>query len=183
MYFLLYIRPEFQQACGEKGGSDGGTVLDNMDALAVEAFGEEPFLYVSNNDRNSEILIDASNGKKISVISHGLNNLQGHHNIYFSAALNRHPKHLAMLRSLGLSPEVVHRATGHEAVYQVAMRTSLRDPESTQKVHVIVPDRTSAERLGHLLGCGDIGQIGNLLPPVIKPLPRPISHDAINWGV
>ena len=71
--------------------------------LALEAFGEEPFLYVLNNDRNSELLNDASNAKKINIISHGLNNLQGFHNVYFAAALNRHPKHFAMLKGLGLS--------------------------------------------------------------------------------
>lgn len=162
----------FSKHMGKKEALNGGTVLDNMDALALEAFGQEPFLYVSNNDRNSDVLNDASNGKKISIISHGLNNLQGYHNIYFAAALNRHPKHFAMLRSLGLSPEIVHRATAHEVAYQVAMRTSLRNPESKEKVHVIVPDQPSAERLGDLLGCGNIQQIGNLLPPPIRPLSR-----------
>jgi hypothetical protein len=94
----------FSKHVAKKAAVKGRMVIDNMDALAVETFGEEPFLYVSNNDRNSDILIDAPNGKKISVISHGLNSLQDHHNIYFSAALNRQPKHFAMLRNLGLSP-------------------------------------------------------------------------------
>ncbi len=160
----------FSKHVGKKEALDGGTVIDKMDSLALEAFGEEPFLYVSNNDRDFEILSNAPNAKKISVVSHGLNSLQDHHNIYFAAALNRQPKHFAMLRSLGLAPEVVHRATAHEAVYQVSMRTSLRNPELTQKVHVIVPDQASAKRLGDLLGCEDISQIGNLLPPAIMPL-------------
>ena len=31
-----------------------------------------------------------------------------------------------MLKSLGLAPDLVHRATAHEAIYQAVMRTSLR---------------------------------------------------------
>ena len=99
-----------------------------------------------------------------------LNNLQANHAIYFSAALNRQPKHFEMLESLGLKPALVHQATAHEAIYQGIMRTSLRNPDSTTKVRVIVPDQPGAERLGQILGCRDISQIGNVLSPPKRPL-------------
>ena len=37
----------------------------------------------------------------MEVLSHGLNCYDGYDNIYFSAALNREPRHLGMLRNLG----------------------------------------------------------------------------------
>ena len=162
----------FSKYLAKQETTKGGFLVDQMDAMAVEELAGEPFLYVSNNDRESEILANAPNGKKISVVSNGLNTLQGYHNIYFSAALNRQPKHFAMLKALGLLPDLVHRATAHEAVYQVALRTSLRDHNSTHKVHAIVPDQATAERLGSIMGCRDIAQIGNLLPPPIRPLSK-----------
>jgi hypothetical protein len=178
-YFISH--PNLSKHVGKKEALNGGTVVDNMDALALEAFGEEPFLYVLNNDRKSELLNDASNAKKISIISHGLNNLQGYQNIYFAAALNRHPKHFSMLKGLGLSAELVHRATAHEAAYQVVMRSSLRNPESKEKVHVIVPDQASAERLVYwVVRIFSRSETSYLLQENLCP--ERISPDAINWG-
>ena len=139
----------------------GETIFDSMDALAASEFGNQSFLYIPNKHRRS-IIDDLPNARAVSVACQGLNGLQDYHNLYFSAALNREPKHFAMLASLGLRPNLVHQATAHEAVYQAVMRTSLRDPEAREAVHVIVPDHASAERLGALLGSKNIARLGNL---------------------
>ena len=102
-----------------------------MDKAAVSCFGNEEFLYVTNNDRRSPILERASKGRRISVCSHGLNCYDRYHNIYFSAALNRQPQHFKMLEYLGFDAGHVHSATAHEVAYQGAMRTSLRRAGST----------------------------------------------------
>jgi len=65
----------------------------------------------------------------MKVGCHGLNRYDGFHNIYFSAALNREPRHLRMLKALGFDLAYVHEATTHEVIYQVVMRTSLRRPD------------------------------------------------------
>ena len=98
------------------------------------------------------------------VISQGLNSYNQYRNIYFSAALNREPGHFTMLHELGLEADYVHRASTHETIYQAVLRTSLRDPESTTKVHAIVPDEPSARRLAELVGASEVGQIGALGP-------------------
>ena len=87
-----------------------------------------------------------------------------YNNIYISAALNREPGHFDMLAELGLEAEYVHRASAHETIYQAVMRTSLRVPELTTKVHAIVPDEPSARRLAEFTGATDVGQIGALGP-------------------
>ena len=77
--------------------------------------------------------------RRINVQSHGLNCYDGYHNIYFSAALNREPGHLGILRDLGFDLAHVHEATTHEVIYQSVMRTSLRRPDATDPVTIIVP--------------------------------------------
>ena len=153
-----------------KEAKDGGILIDRMDELAWEQFGDEQFVYISNNDRSSDLIDNAPNATPAPVVSNGLNSLQDHHNIYFSASLNREPKHFSMLKSVGLTSELVHKSTAHETCYQGVMRTSLRNPDSTEKVHAIVPDQPTAERLGGLLGCTDIRCIGDIVPSPKKPL-------------
>ena len=67
-----------------------------------------------------------------------------------------------MLNELGLDSDHVHRASAHETIYQAVMRTSLRDPNSTTKVHAIVADEPSATRLAELVGADEVVQIGTL---------------------
>ena len=155
----------FSKHLGKMETAHGRSVIETMDELVRKEFTGRDFLYMGNKDRESSILSDMPGMVEASVISHGLNSYQHISNIYFSAALNREPKHFAMLRSLGLSPDVVHRATAHETIYQGVMRTSLRNPDSSELVHAIVPDQASAERLGELLGCSNIRQLGDVLPP------------------
>ena len=92
--------------------------------------------------------------------------------MYFSAALNREPKHFEMLKSLGLHADHVHQASAHEMLYQCVMRTSLRDPASSAIVHAIVPDEPSAMRLAHLVGTKQVSQLGAICAP-----PRPALTD------
>ncbi len=148
----------------------GGNLIDRMDELAAKEFGGEPAIYIANNDRDSKILENAPKMIQVPVVSNGLNSLQDYQNIYFSASLNREPKHFAMLKSLGFSSEVVHQATAHETCYQAVMRTSLRNPECTAEVHAIVPDSYSAKRLAELLGGHEIERIGELVSAPKEPL-------------
>jgi len=169
---ISYFVPgkHFSKSLSRTEANGGGILSDKMDELALKEFGEEPFIYIANNGRKSEIVDNAPNMIRAPVVSNGLNTLQHINNIYFSAALNREPKHFRMLSDLGLSSELVHQATSHETCHQGVMRTSLRNPESTEEVHSIVPDEFTAKRLGELLGCHETRQIGDLLPPPKKPL-------------
>ena len=75
----------------------GDNLLDEMDGMALEDFGSEPFLYVHNIKRTS-VLDECATATKIPVVSHGLNRYENFSNIYFSAALNREPRHFTMNR-------------------------------------------------------------------------------------
>jgi hypothetical protein len=147
----------------------GDNLLDEMDRLALENFGSEPFLYVHNLKRKS-VIDECATATKLPVVSHGLNRYENFSNIYFSAALNREPRHFTMLESLGFDADHVHVATAHEVLYQCVMRTSLRDPQATTPVRAIVPDEPSAKRLAQLVGTGEVRQLGSLYVPAPKAL-------------
>ena len=145
-----------------KSDEFGVSVLDRMDQLAVDAFGDKPALYVANNDRKSPIIDNLSNAKRISVVSHGLNKFDDYTNIYFSPALNRERKHFEMLRTLGFDSDQVHKASAHETAYQAVLRTSLRRPDSTAEVHAIVADEPMARRIGALLDTTNVNRLGDI---------------------
>jgi hypothetical protein len=153
----------------KKMATTGDNLLDEMDRMAMENFDSEPFLYVHNIKRKS-VLDECATATKLPVVSHGLNRYESFSNIYFSAALNREPRHFTMLESLGFDADHVHVATTHEVLYQCVMRTSLRHPQATTPVRAIVPDEPSAKRLAHLVGTGDVRQLGSLYVPAPKAL-------------
>ena len=88
-----------------KTDTNGVSLIDRMDRVALEAFGGEPFLFVPNNKRKSSAIDHLRTARKIPVVSHGLNPYSDYHNIYISAALNREPRHFAMLAELGLEAD------------------------------------------------------------------------------
>ncbi|MGJ0508329.1 MAG: DEAD/DEAH box helicase family protein [Methylocystis sp.] len=153
----------------EQRSPSGKRIIDEMDRLAAETFGSEPFLFVANNGRKS-----ALDGNplvtKIPVVSHGLNSYDDFSRIYFSPALNRQSEHFRMMTAVGLHSTHVHMATAHEVLYQSVLRTSLRNPESKEQVHAIVPDEMSAGRLAELAGAFEVRQIGPVMAPPLMPL-------------
>ena len=102
------------------------------------------------------------NVKKISVHSHGLNEYRDYKSMYFSAALNRTPKHLKVLKHLGFDMEQIRTAEAHEITYQSVMRTSLRNELCDGLVRLVVSDKSAAERLVSLIDGSHIVQIGDL---------------------
>ena len=153
-----------------KQTGDTGTVIEAMDREAAAVFGGAPFLYVTNNDRDSVTLEQVPGAKRMKVGCHGLNRYDGFHKIYFSAALNREPRHLGMLKDLGFDLTDVHEATTHEVIYQAAMRTSLRRDDAADPVTIIVPDSHAANRLQELIGATNVTKIGNIDRPKQRPL-------------
>lgn len=165
----LLDRSFFSKHRAKQAGDDGAALIEAMDRETASAFGGEPFLYVTNNDRNALFLEETTGARRMKVGCHGLNRYDGFHNIYFSAALNREPRHLRMLKALGFDLAYVHEATTHEVIYQAVMRTSLRRPDATDPVTIIVPDSRAANRLASLLGATNVTKIGSI------DKPRPLS--------
>lgn len=127
---------------GEKGEQ-------GITEMAKELFGDEPFLWVANNDLGDDAL-PLANGTRISNISHGDNRWRSWHNIAFLSALNNNPSHFSYLDHMfGVDQVALRKARAWETAYQCILRTSLRDASSTERVQVLVPDRDLAEYLAH----------------------------------
>jgi hypothetical protein len=69
-----------------------------------------------------------------------------------------------------IGSRLFHTACSHEVLYQCVMRTALRDPNSRQIVHTIVPDEPSARRLAGLIGTSEVNQLGSLYAAPRTPL-------------
>ena len=168
--FYFLEAPFFSKHKAKQKGEDGTALIETMDREAASALAGAPFLYVANNDRNAVSLEEAVGAKRIKVLSHGLNRYDDFHKIYFSAALNREPRHLQLLKALGFDLAYVHEATTHEVIYQAVMRTSLRRPDTTDPVTIIVPDHSAAMRLQELIGATKVTKLANIDRPRLKPL-------------
>ena len=149
----------FSKYLYQSTASDGSTLIDRMDREVVSLFREDDFLYVANNDRKSGLIDGLKNSKRIPVMSHGLNDYRDYINIYFSAALNRTPKHLKLLKLIAFPQDSIYP---YDMIYQSVMRTALRNNSCDELVRMIVPDRFSAERSMDLIPGSRIQKIGNL---------------------
>ena len=145
--------------------TEGITVQRALDEAISRHLGANRFLLMTNNDDQTDLL-KSPNVVRLSGSPHGLNAYDQEHWFVFLSALLRTNVHEAMLVELGLSKTMIRHTTTIEAAHQAAMRTNLRIPTSNEPVHIIVPDRDTAEALGKILGCANISRLGNVEPQV-----------------
>jgi hypothetical protein len=136
----------------EKASSDAGcTVQEAMRDASVNLFGAVPHVYMVNRD--AEELMEGT-GTKLPNSPHGLNQFQHIDNAVIYSALNLSPGHIRFLDSRGISSDEVRGAITYQATYQAALRTSLRDVESTTPKSMVVQDRGCAQYIAALFpGC------------------------------
>ncbi len=67
-----------------------------------------------------------------------------------------------MLEGIGFSDEEVHKSSVFEIINQCVLRTSLHNPDATDYVSAVVPDKTAAERLAELTGSTNISHVGDI---------------------
>lgn len=120
-----------------------------VDALRNDVTGEH--IWVANKDVQ-DLVWKIDKGTRLPAIAHGLNEYRHHTCAVFLAALNDTPSHFAWMgKQWGIEPIELSRAKALEAAYQMIMRTNLREPNGTDEVKVIVPDRRTADYLCGLL--------------------------------
>ena len=127
------------------------TVFDRVVESVLAAIGDEPFAWMANKDVEDPF---TGRGTRLPNSPHGLNSFQHIHNAVVLSALNPPPAHFTFLETPGLNSEEVRRAGVRQAVYQAAMRISLRNPADLSPKQVIVMDRATADWLADLFpGC------------------------------
>ena len=89
---------------------------------------------------NVMVEVDVPNSwSRMNVKSHGMNNYSNFNSIGIFAAFNRTPEHVRFLTELhGFTINELNQITGHETFQQNISRTSLRNPELSDDVHVFL---------------------------------------------
>lgn len=125
---------------------------------SAELMAEEPFLWAANKDV-PDTLFEDSFATRLPHVSHGLNSYDHIHNVVYLSARLPPPEQFAFLAWRGVSDTDVRRAVHHDAVYQTALRSSIRNPSDESPKRVVVPDLPSAEHLQALLPGSSIEKI------------------------
>lgn len=142
-----------------------GDFVDEKFIAGLKAIGVNQFGICSNNFRSVEKMSDrpifAIGGhEEISSKSHGMNNYSHLDALVYDIAINMSPVVNKMMSSFGID---TYHDMNVNTLYQVAMRTSLRDPVATNEVNILVVDKRSAYGLAEKLGGGQVRPISDLI--------------------
>jgi hypothetical protein len=149
--------------------SDGET-SNNVIALtaAKTVFGDEKFIYLVNKDaaETASRIFKGMNAEPLPYSPHGLNEFDDYNNVLVIASFLPQPYHQRFLANKQIDADSTRDAVHNAIIYQAVMRGKLRDPNSNEKVKVLVPDVHIAEYLEDLFpGCSKFKVEGqNFIP-------------------
>ncbi len=144
---------------------NNGDFVDSQFVAGLKAIGSNKFGICSNNFR----LVDEMPNRPVFAIgghevisskSHGMNNYSHLDALVYDIAINMSPVVNKMLHSFGVD---TYQDFNVNTLYQVAMRTSLRNPVATNDVNILVVDKPSAHGLAEKLGGGQVRPISDLV--------------------
>lgn len=156
----------------EGGGTVGAAIISRVE----EALSCEPFVWMGNKDQ-SGAFDHAPNATPLPNSPHGLNNYQQFHNVVVLSALNPPPTHFAFMDTLGISGDALKTAHYRSAVYQAAMRCSIRNPSDPTPKTVIVMDRPTAHWLADCFPGAHVEQLNICVALPDRPRGRPRVGD------
>ena len=117
---------------------------------------------------------------RLSGKSHGSNKFRDVPGAALLSVVNFTPMQYHMLHAIGLSEDEIFKAHSCFIVYQDALRTSLRDLKNTEPVHIVVPDRPTAEDLASMFPECTLERLPDDLVPQRaqrrKPGPQPSGN-------
>jgi hypothetical protein len=160
--------------------NENGNAIGQMEYIRrkmSEMLTSEPFLWVANKDVPDAYMKEFTESIRLSNSPHGLNQYQDIHNVVFLSALNPRTPHFKFMKYCGINGDDLRDALVHQSTYQAVMRSSLRNPDSTEPKTVYVSDKQTAEWLAiSFPGCA-IGQIANPAETPKKRNGRPPEGD------
>lgn len=111
--------------------------------MVVSEFNQDEFVYSLNKSIGESL--ELGRGIRLSGSPHGINKYKHINKGAFLSAINPKPETCRFYQSLGLSMADIKKAFMFQYCYQALMRTSLRDPNSTKEVIIVVPSKEIAE--------------------------------------
>jgi len=144
---------------------------------AKTVFGDERFIYLVNKDASDKAsgIFKGMDADPLPYSPHGLNSYSDYDNVMVIASFLPQPYHQRFLGNKQINADAVRDAIHNQIIYQAVMRGSLRDPKSTKKTKVLVPDVHIAEYLENLFpGCSLVKVDGQKLIPKAKRGRKPV---------
>lgn len=174
MYYLL--DEDYSKGKAKKGKTiEDHNLMVAMHTLALDAVGQEPFVYLTNKGDNGP-LCEAKNGKALPHKSYGLNEYRDHTRFISIAAFRRDYTDLSLHTALGYGEDSIRYTTQVVDVYQSMMRTNLRVKYSTEKVLVVISDKYVAEQLAKITGCARPSKLGDIQIQVMQKIGKARIH-------
>jgi len=138
-----------------------------VDTIKKE-MGNDRFIWMGNKDLDDDLF--GKNNTRLPNKPHGLNLYQNDYDNFVTlSALNPRSEHYKFLEWQGLGSENVKTDIYRHAVYQAAMRCSLRDPSNTNAKRIIVPDLTTANWLQSIFTGSRVRSL-NIDPALLPPI-------------
>ena len=120
-----------------------------LPTLVGAELGERHFAWMGNNDIRDDYFGSLA-ATRLPNSPHGLNGYQHLHHVVVYSALNAPPSHFQFMETRGIPTEELRTANYRTAVYQAAMRISIRNPEDTTPKSIMVMDSATAHWLAEL---------------------------------
>lgn len=164
------------KACQEGNNEKSIRLRDQLPAFITSAMGEEPFAWMGNKDIPDDFFPSRA-AIRLPNSPHGLNSFQNLHNVVVLSALNPPPAHFHFMETRGVDAGALRTAHYRSAVYQAAMRISVRNPACVEAKTIIVMDRSTAYWLADLFPGATVQPIAGLaITPEAGKRGRPRKH-------
>ena len=143
----------------DRAGHELGSMRDQLPKLIGTAMGQRAFAWMGNKDLGDDYL-GTSAAVRLPNSPHGLNSFQHLDHVVVLSALNPPPAHFQFMETRGVNADELRRAHYRTAVYQAAMRISIRDPDSVAPKSVTVMDLSTANWLADLFEGSTVVALG-----------------------
>ncbi len=152
------------------------SLRDRLPGLIGAAHAGEPFAWMGNTDIADDYFGSAE-ARRLPNSPHGLNGFQHLHHVLVLSALNATPAHFRFMETRGIEGEELRTASYRSAVYQAAMRISIRNPHDRTPKSITVMDAATAHWLAELFPGSRVEPLidtGLVIPD--SPVGRPRKH-------
>lgn len=109
-------------------------IIEKTIKLTLQQLGIEKIIYTKNNGS----ILKFAKGTEVSPLPHGLNNHQEKTGCVYLAALNRKNKERKMMNDIGFTNQQMMEDRLGMSVYQTLFRTSVRNTDNNNSVHLFV---------------------------------------------
>ena len=149
---------------------------DYLGKFIGNALAPNPFVWMGNNDLADDYF-DQAIAERLPNSPHGLNNFQYYNHAVIISALNPPPAHFKFMAVMGIEEDELRTHHYRNAVYQAAMRISIRNPNDTNLKSITVMDATTAHWLATIFTGAKVQPLAGFnIPIAYNPSGRPRQY-------